>query len=162
MQKGKRMEYQFITDLARANDAKVFFYISHKEFDYEKEISGEASFCKELRDFSVTKNALLFTRVTSNLFGVKNDSLIVYEKGVLFGVFDEMNCFDSKAINVLDTSIGRFCVLVESDILLDNIVQIVMSLDPDFVVVSVASYLMQEAKNLAFGVPTFVMGENLF
>ena len=154
------MEYQFITDLTKAGNARLFFY--NIEFDYEREISGEAGLCKVLSDFSKSKNALLFTRVTSNLFGVKNDSVIVYDDGVLFGIFDEMNCFNNKEINVLDTHLGRFCVLIETDILLDNIVQIVTAFDPDFVVISVKDYLIQEAKTISFGVPVFVMSENFF
>lgn len=156
------MEYQFIKDLTTTSKEKLFFYSSKDIFDYEKEMSGETHFCKALCEFSIKSDSLLFTRVTSNLFGVKNDSLIVYDRGVLFGVFDEINCFNSKEINVLDTHLGRFCVLIETDIMIDNIVQIVTTFDPDYVVISVKKYLVQDALALEFGAPVFVISEKMF
>ena len=150
------MECQFIKDVEEIkSDTKLIFFACDEEFSYEKEISGDKSFSSKLSKLSAQKNAVVFVRLSTDLFGLKSKSLMVYDKGMLLGIFDEMNCFNSKEINVLDTSIGRFCLLIETDIYIDGIIQIIQSFDPDYVVISIKDYLYPDAKKLNFNVTTY-------
>ena len=150
------MECIFVTNIKNLDfNSKIVFYACPNEFSYEKEISGDKSFGSQLCKISRDTNSILFVRVSTDLFGLKSTSLMVYDKGVLMGIFDEINCFNSREISVLDTSVGRFVILIEADILIDGVRNIVKAFDPDYVVVSVKDYLVDNVRAVDFGVTTY-------
>lgn len=141
--------------------------------DKKKETISINNFCV-IDDSSVTQlddkipsivatntDKLIVRKIMRRRFGIVSCGIILYENGYKIGEIDEIvSSFCNSVVDIFRSSIGRFAVLINTDIYDENIVSYVEMSSCDFAIISVADDMRVDAEAISFAFPILCITSN--
>lgn len=111
------------------SDIYCFSFGSVGEVSYSKELSGETQILENLTEFSKRLKKVMICGVYTDLYGVKNKSVAVADRGKLLGIADRNNNFSDKGfssgsgLKIFPTSCGKIGIAVCEDLFFPEVIK---------------------------------------
>jgi len=142
------------------SDFDVVLTNYNKVLDYEKEIFYSQDFISILSDL-LRDDKIFFITLNTNLYGIENRSVLVIDKGVILGVFEEVGRYNNY-LNIIQTKYGRFALLIDNDIYINNLKEYLQKFECDYVVACISKMYLNDLLYSDLCVTTFALVDNQF